>query len=102
MIEKYFFYEGKDLNNYESVEEFHQGCFDEEPEIYAEYKRKLTKHVNNYAESKALKLKERKRIPVSCYIVMSNPKYKRAILESSESKCFKKYITVNETKHRVG
>ena len=32
---------------------------------------------------------------------MSNPKYKRAMFESSESKCFKKYITVNDTKHQI-
>lgn len=69
-----------DLNDYESTQDFIKRCYgSEEDENYIEYKRKLNKYVNKYLESKELKYNEDSGVPISCYIVMSNPRYKKAI-----------------------
>lgn len=91
-----------DPNKYKDSDDFIKKCYgDAESEEYREYKRKLTKYVEAYMDSKELVANEEKGVDIDIYLVFENPRYKRHLFEISKNECFSKNLYVEERKYSV-
>ena len=102
LIDECFFDDMIDVNNYRDAQDFIYKLYgNAEEEHYVEYKKILQEHVSEFLESRkvgkgTLAEEYKKPVPVSVFMVLSNPKFKRKMLRKAKNKCFKKRLMVRD------